>query len=338
MPDLAGARVLLTGVAGFVGARLARALLAQGAEVHGLLSPDTDAWRLDTLDAPARGAGRSLHLHRLDLLDYPVLQDVVDAVRPQYVLNLARRHCGPSLAERVQALCNNTVGVMHLLEATSRHKYLRLVHLGSSTEYGPRGRPLLESDALAPRSFYGVTKAASSLLCQQWAHAQGLPIVVLRPFLAYGYGEPPSQLIPVAVRALLSGGEIALTGSGCRRDWVFVDDLVDACLLALGCRAADGEVINVGSGQQWANEEVVALLEQILGVRARLCIGGYPEGPWDAPHWVADLDKAHRLLGWKPRHTLPEALEQYVPWLRDSLTGRSSVPPEVVLSRHPASP
>jgi nucleoside-diphosphate-sugar epimerase len=216
-------------------------------------------------------------------------------------------------------LQTGVLGTANLLEAVSTIPLERLVHLGSSLEYGPRDRPLLESDRLEPRTFRGAAKAAATLLCQQFARSDHCSVVVLRAFSVYGPWEAGTRLVPTAILAALRHHDMNLTGPGHRRDLVFVQDVVEACLLAVQAEPIAGEIINVGSGRQWANEEIVAQVQAISGQRIRVQAGNYPPSPSDTGYCVADIEKAKRLLGWKPRHTLQSGLEETVTWFRRHL-------------------
>lgn len=310
MTDLQGRRVLVTGAAGFIGANLTRGLLDAGAEIHALVRPSTNLWRLAEI-APR------LALHRLDLAQAELLQRTVTAIRPEVIFHLAAPGGHPSSqADRTEMLVDHLLGTANLLQATEPLDYRRFIHFGSSTEYGPRNRPHRESDLLHPWTTRGAAKAAATLLCQQFGRANHRPIVVLRPFSVYGYWEGPARLIPTAIRAVLSGREIALTVPGYRRDLVFIADMVAACLLAVESKKPTGEVINVGSGQQWSNEEVVETIQALSGRRVRVRVGAYPPRPSDTEHWVADIRKAKRLLGWEPGHCLRDGLERTIDWFR----------------------
>jgi nucleoside-diphosphate-sugar epimerase len=247
---------------------------------------------------------------------YEKLQETINEIRPEIIFHLAVHRAHLSQRDRWETLQTNILGTTNLLEATMPLNYQRFVHIGSSLEYGVRKRPLKESDRLEPVTFFGATKAAAALLCQQFARANRLPIVVLRLFSVYGYWEAPTRLVPTGIMAALRDREIALTTPGYRRDFVFVEDVVEACLLSLQAERVVGEVINVGSGQQWSNEEVVEMVQAVSGQKVKVRAGEYPPRPSDTTNWVADNRKAKRLLGWKPRHTLRNGLEKTIAWFR----------------------
>ncbi len=307
--DLRGRRVLVTGAGGFVGANLTRELLQRGADVHALVRPSTRLWRVAEIIP-------RLTLHLVDLSHREEIEKTVIAARPKVIFHLARDRGDRSKQDRFETLGLNILGTANLLEATASLDYERFVYTGSLLEYGVRKEPLKESDLLEPLTVYGVTKAAETLLCQQFARAHRRPVVVLRPVTVYGPWEAPTRLVPTAIRAALCNQEITLTVPGYRRDWLFVGDLVEACLLTLQAKNVAGEIINIGSGQQWANEEVVQMVETVSGERVKVRVGEYPPRPFDTSHWVADIRKAKSLLGWEPQHSLRSGLEKTIAWFR----------------------
>jgi nucleoside-diphosphate-sugar epimerase len=207
-------------------------------------------------------------------------------------------------------------GTVHVLEAALAQGVERLVQLGSFLEYGPSPAPVPESAAPRPVTLRGAAKAAATLWSQGFARATGLGSVVLRVFSAYGPWEQPGRLVPSAVRAALDGRPLPVTPSPSWRDFVYVDDVVSACLLAADARVAPGEAINVGSGVLSSSADVIAAVEAACARRLRI-EGHYPAAPADASACAADLAKACAVLGWRPRHSLAQGIEATVAWLRE---------------------
>ena len=114
--------------------------------------------------------------------------------------------------------------------------------------------------------------------------------------------------------------ERSLTSPGIRRDYVYVADVVEAVLRALTARGVEGEIVNVGRGEETTNEELVALLEEVVGHQIAVRPGTFPSRPGDVPHSRADLSKAARLLGWCPPTSLREGLARTAEWWRTSRT------------------
>ncbi|MCK5603111.1 GDP-mannose 4,6-dehydratase [Candidatus Pacearchaeota archaeon] len=307
MNDLRSRRILITGVAGFIGANLVRRLIQAGGEIHAIVRERTNLWRIKEVLT-------KLTLHRVDLLDFEELQQTVNRINPEIIIHLAKH--GPSPEDRWETLETNIIGTSNLLEVTSSLNYQCFIHTGTSLEYGPKSQPMTESDILEPSTFFGVTKASATMLCQQFAKARGRPIVILRPFMVYGYWDVPTNLIPTAIRAAMRKEKLALTPPGYRRDWVFIEDVIEAYLLTIQAENIAGEIINMGSGEQWSNEEIVDMVQDVYGQKIEVQVGAYSPRSFDTTHWVADIQKARKLLGWEPRHILRRGLEKTISWFR----------------------
>ena len=301
--------MLVTGATGFLGAHLTRALLRHGADVHALVRPSTRLDRIaDVVD--------DVHLHQAALEDERQMRRIAETARPELIFHLAVQRDDATAADRQAALRTNVFGTAMLLEATATQEHRRLIHLGSSLEYGGTTEALPEAAATAPLTFYGATKAAATLLCQQAVRATGREIVILRPFHLFGPWEHPAHLVPTAIRAALHGQALPLTAPGLRRDWLFVADAVDACLLSAVADNVAGEVINVAAGQDWSNHEVVTAIGEITARPLDVQTGAFPARQWDAERKVADIAKARQLLGWTPRYSLRDGLAMTVDWTR----------------------
>lgn len=305
---------MVAGAAGFIGSNLVRALAARGDSVHALVRPGTSLARLEDL------AGR-ISVHRVDACDREALLDCLREVRPAAVVNAAKSR--PSRSDPLIPVRDNVLAAANLLASAAEAGCARFAQLGSSTEYEARPGRLDEATPLRPVSIHGATKAAASLVCRALAEELDLALVVLRPFNVYGPWDEPGHLVPTAIAAALEDRELVLAPRG-RRDWIFVSDVVEACLLALDA-GIGGEDLNLGSGEHWANEEVVETIARLSGRRVRVRIDEQAGRPWDRDDWRADNSKAGKLLGWKPRHDLASGLEATIAWERE----RRSRPAEV---------
>jgi nucleoside-diphosphate-sugar epimerase len=303
--ELSGREVLVTGAAGFIGAHLVAALEKQGAIVHALMREATDPWRLETLGAKPNPI-------MADLTDFERVGCIVTTLRPDYLFHLAvSRHEGDGPA----ALTTNVAATLNLLKSAATPRLKRFVHLGSSLEYGKSDRPLREADRLRPDTLYGASKATATFLLQQTARAEGLPVIILRPFYVFGPLEPSKRLIPSAIRAGLKNEELRITAPGIRRDFVYVEDVVRACLISSCVEGLNGRDFNIASGSQWSNEEVVAEIGRILGRRIKVAVGRHKARDWDRPNFLADISAA-REMGWKPEYDLHNGLAKTVAWLK----------------------
>ncbi|HUZ25961.1 MAG TPA: NAD-dependent epimerase/dehydratase family protein [Streptosporangiaceae bacterium] len=308
-------RVLVTGVAGFIGSHLAEGLLGRGVAVTGVdsRSPASDPGAAENL---AGLVGRDdFHLVVADLVTAdltPLLEDV------PVVFHLAamagvRRSWGDRFADY---LACNVIATQRLLEACAAAEVPRLVAASSSSVYGHASTgPSREDDPLAPASPYGVTKLAAERLCAAYATRRqaSTSVVALRYFTVYGPRQRPDMAISRILRAAISGRGVPLYGDGRqRRDFTYVSDAVAATMAAA---TADTQmaVVNVGSGRSTTLKEVLDLVAAITG-------GAVPvlhrlDQPGDVEVTAADLTRAQELLGYQPSTDLAAGLRQQWTWL-----------------------
>jgi nucleoside-diphosphate-sugar epimerase len=272
----------VTGAGGFVGRHLVARLRADGWDVAALTRADAD------LADPAAAA------------------TAVRAADPDVVFSLAAGRAKGTAAERAATVQVNTSP--WLVDALP-DRCRAVVRLGSSTEYAESRHPLAEDAAVEPRGFFGATKAAGSILLQAAAAERGMRATVLRAFQVYGPGDHATRLVPVVLAAARTGGTVPLPARLSRRDWVWVGDVVDACVRTAEQEALpDGTVLNIGTGVQTSTEELIATAERVTGRPIATAPGAHPGRDWDTADWVADPSAARRLLGWQPTVDLAEGL------------------------------
>src|SRR6266851_5150545 len=253
-------RATVTGASGFVGANLVRRLLEAGHDVHVLLRPGYQPWRLQEV----------LPQLRVDVVD---LGD----------------------AEQVRAC------VAAGFEA--------LVNIGSSSEYGFKEHAPSEDEVLEPNSDYAVTKASATLYCRSTAIRLRVPITTLRLYSVYGPFEEPTRLIPTLLVRGLEGRWPPLVDPAVARDFVFTDDVTDACLIAATrSGSSPGAIYNIGSGRQTTLGEVVGAVKDLLAIGVEPSWGSMPPRVWDTTSWVGDNRRAVAALDWRPDRTLRAGL------------------------------
>jgi UDP-glucose 4-epimerase len=307
-------KALVTGAAGFIGSNLSAALLARGADVVGI-DCFTDYYpraikdqNLEPLRANARFRFVEAALQTVDLL--PLLDGVT------HVFHLAaqagvRRSWGRDFSTYVS---HNIEATQRLLEAAKDRPLARLVYASSSSVYGDSAPiPMREDAFVQPVSPYGVTKLAGEHLCGLYHVNYGVPAVSLRYFTVYGPGQRPDMGFHRFLRAAHLGEELAVYGDGEQtRDFTFVADAV-AATMAAGDQGRPGGVYNIGGGNRVSVNQVLALIERLLGRPVR--VRREPAQKGDMRDTVADTSRARADLGFAPGHTLEAGLAAESGWI-----------------------
>jgi nucleoside-diphosphate-sugar epimerase len=310
------ASYLLTGAAGFIGARTAELLLDAGHRVVGVddvndaYDPRVKRHRLARLAARPAFRFVELDIAKRDALAAARLE------RERYdaLLNLAARAgVRASVVNPWVYVDTNVTGTLNLLEWCRTHGVRKFVLASTSSVYGGSAESVFreEQETSRPISPYAATKKAAEALCHTWHALHGLDVTVLRYFTVYGPAGRPDMSVFRFVRAIREGEPITVYGDGTMaRDFTFVDDIARGTIAAL--RPLGYEVVNLGGERPAEVRELVATVERALGRRAE--VRHEPPHPADVPRTAACIDKARRLLGWEPRVSLTEGVAAAVAW------------------------
>ena len=305
----AAKRVLLTGGTGFVGANLARRLARDGHEVHLLVRPAENRWRLTAIEDQVR-----LHLARLE--ERALVEEVVSRVDPEWVFHLAAYGAYSSQRDVETIVTTNFNGTVHLVEACLNTGCEVLVNAGTSSEYGYQDHPPVESELPRPNSHYAVTKAAATLYCRFTAEVARRRLVTLRLYSVYGPWEEPTRFLPTLLVHARKGELPPLVTPQVARDFVYVDDAVEAFVLAATQPVEEsGPVLNVATGIQTTVAEVVELVRARFALAVEPVWGSMPDRDWDTHTWVGDARAIDAALGWRPKWDLEAGLARFAEWM-----------------------
>jgi UDP-glucose-4-epimerase GalE len=303
-------RVLVTGGAGYVGSHAAKLLAEHGHEV----------WIVDNLAEGHRAAAGMLPLVVADLIDQPTITKLLKSHRIDAVMHFAAFcYVGVSVREPAKYYQNNIVGTLALLEALRAADVRRIVFSSTCATYGnPIRVPIDEDHPQQPITPYGFTKLAIERALADYAHAYGLGYAALRYFNASGAAadgsigedhDPETHLIPLVLQVALGqrekvdifGTDYPTPDGTCIRDYIHVDDLASAHVLALE-KITDGAALklNLGTGRGASVEEIVEHCREVTGHAIPARAVARREG--DPPELVADASAAKRVLGWEAEH------------------------------------
>ncbi|MFN9693074.1 MAG: dTDP-glucose 4,6-dehydratase [Synechococcaceae cyanobacterium] len=337
-------RVLVTGGAGFIGGAVVRRLLRDSdvtifnLDKCGYASDLSGIEELASERSLASASGQERHqLLKIDLTDEAATQRALRQADPDLVLHLAAEsHVDRSIEGPGAFIASNINGTYSLLQAARAHfealpqerqALFRFHHISTDEVFGSLGAEgrFNESTPYDPRSPYSASKAASDHLVQAWHHTFGLPVLLTNCSNNYGPWQFPEKLIPVVILKALAGEPIPLYGDGGNvRDWLFVEDHVDALLL-VARDGLPGRSYCVGGHGECSNKELVTMLCDCLdrlrpeaAPHARL-ITPVRDRPGHDRRYAIDPSRISTELGWQPRHDLELGLETTVRWYLDHL-------------------
>ncbi|WP_421856494.1 NAD-dependent epimerase/dehydratase family protein [Oceanicaulis sp.] len=322
--------VIVTGAAGFIGMHTAERLLARGETVIGIDGFNT---YYDPALKEARAARLCAHkgfeLVRADIADHDALKALVARSGARRIVHLAAQAGvrysidNPFAYER-----SNLAGHLSVLEAARHNDVEHLVYASSSSVYGDRpltGEGFKESDpTVSPVSLYAATKQSCELISQSYAHLYGIPQTGLRFFTVYGPWGRPDMAYYKFTEMIARGEPIEVYGQGrMARDFTYIDDIIDGVIGVLDAPPARNahEIYNIGDSQPVGLMDMIASLEQALGMKADKIMR--PMQPGDVTATYADISRLNAKIGYKPKVMLTEGLQRYVAWWR-SYKGRTA--------------
>jgi len=304
---------VVTGGAGFIGSHIVCRLVRDGHPVR-VVDNLATGHRENLEEVEGR-----IEFFEGDVCDARLLQRVssgAEAVFHQAALASVPR----SVEDPLSTNRANVEGTLQTLEAARRCGVRRVVFASSSSVYGDApALPKREDMPPEPKSPYAVSKLAGELYCQAYAKLFGIQAVSLRYFNVFGPRQDPNSqyaaVVPLFIKSLLEGSRPTVYGDGQQsRDFTYVDNVVEANLLAARVGGASSMVMNIGCGSRCTLNELLRLLSEIVGVAAEPIYA--PSRPGDVLHSEADISRAREVLGYEPRTELKEGLRRTVEWYR----------------------
>jgi dTDP-glucose 4,6-dehydratase len=325
-------RLVITGGAGFIGSELVRQYLSESEhEVH-VIDSLTYAGNLSSLKSVSDSV--RYHFHKIDIVDYPSLEKVIQSIKPDAIMHLAAEsHVDRSIDGPGAFIQTNVVGTGNLLQISleywkgldsEKKASFRFHHISTDEVYGSLGETGLfeETTPYAPNSPYSASKASSDHLVRAWYHTYGFPTMITNCSNNYGPYHFPEKLIPLIILNGLAGKPLPVYGKGDQvRDWLYVADHARALRLVVekGC---PGETYNIGGHNEKQNIEVVKTICQLLDelsphteIKNRESLIEFvTDRPGHDMRYAIDASKIENELGWKPEETFESGLKKTVEW------------------------
>lgn len=300
---------LVTGGTGFLGSHLVRRLLSDGWDVAVMARPSSDVRRIQH----ELGSIRLLYadlLERDSLVQLAGL-DHIDVVFHLAAVGLHERTPRPAY----EVVKTNVMGTLNALMVADESGIARVVHCGTGLEYGA-GSLLSESALLRPASVYASSKAAAWLLAESLCRERSIELVSVRPFTVYGPDDSEWSLVGSLVKAAIDGAELDLTEGRQRRDFVFVEDVVEALLAAATVPSLDGEVFNISTGCETSVRAAAELVLELADGEGGVAFGARPYRAHELWESSGDPSKARDRLQWSAATSLRDGLARTISYER----------------------
>jgi UDP-glucuronate 4-epimerase len=308
-------KILVTGGAGFIGSHVVRGLLQTGTTVA-ILDDFNDFYDPQIKRANVKAFNGQAEVIEADIRNASAMKDVVGRGGYDSIIHIAARAgVRPSVQNPSAYIETNVVGTYNLLDAARLAGVGQFLLASSSSVYGMAGKVPFSEDLALPQTLspYAATKLAAEHLCGSYSHLYELAVVVMRFFTVYGPAQRPDLAIHKFTDSIYRGRPIQQFGDGTtRRDYTYVDDIVQGVLGALKYRRTPFEIFNLGENQTTTLTDLIVSIENALGKKA--IIEHLPEQQGDMPLTCADIDKARALLGYHPRVKISEGIPKFVDW------------------------
>jgi len=314
-------KVLVTGGAGFIGSHIVHRLLRTG-HTATILDNFNDYYNPAIKRANVEGFQRQAEVIEGDICDVDKVKTVTSKGKFDSIIHIAARAgVRPSLENPRAYIETNIVGTHNLLEAAKENGIGQFLFASSSSVYGLNKTVPFSEDAPLPQTLspYAATKLSGEHLCGNYSHLYDLRVACLRFFTVYGPGQRPDLAIHKFSDLIYHGKPIPQFGDGStRRDYTYVDDIIDGVFGALNYTGAKFDIFNLGESETTTLSELITALEKALGKKAQ--INYLPDQQGDMPLTCANIDKARRLLGYNPQVKIAEGIPKFVEWYLSTKT------------------
>lgn len=302
-------RILITGGTGFIGANLVHRLVKEGYRPTVFVRKSSNLSRLQNIIS-------KIQCIETDLQNRKLLSQQIRQIKPTHIFHLAVYGAHQAMQKNVfQTYTQNIISSVNLIEICCKQGFQQFINIGSSSEYGLKKAAMKEIDLLHPINHYGVAKMSISLAAAVFNDKYKLPISTLRLFNPYGYFEDKKRFIPYLIQNSIRGKIAKLSSPLYVRDFIFIDDVINALLLFISDKNSYSDIFNIGSGKQYSLQDVINILNvisnNVLKVKWNNHISNQPE----PSVWKADISKAKKLLKWKPEITLKQGLQKTYQWI-----------------------
>jgi len=307
-------KIVITGASGFVGANLAQNLSKTKHQIHIFTRKNSKLWRLEDIKT-------KLNIHKVTLDNSKALKKKLLEIEPKFVFHCATYGVLPSQTNFSKLIKTNLIGTYNLLQALEEcNKLSKLVNLDSSFVYGKKNNSIKENQIADPITLYGIVKLSQTNLVRYYSVKRKIPSITMRLFTPFGRFDQPGRLITDIMKSLITKKPLTLFSPYSKRDFIHINDVINALVLASNSPFKNGEIFNVGSGKYYSVKEFVTLASKVTKTKINVNwknkqrefdkLGG---------NGYANTRKISENLGWRPKITIQEGLLESYKWYKKNI-------------------
>lgn len=314
---LSNYHILVTGADGFIGHHVCAEIQKTGAKLSQLVRSKTFVSDKENIQIA------------VDLTNRNIVAETFATLQPDYVIHLAGEKNRSDNGTKFRDSYDRNLEIsLNVIEACiSLPKFKRLIFLGSCDEYGHDSSPFDEGQRELPTNAYGMSKLAVTKILSGLYHSCQFPSIVLRPTVIYGPNQGDEMFLSALIQSLLAQKDFAMTYGEQYRDFIYIDDVVDAIIKSLTAdNKMNGTVINIGAGDSWQIKKIAILVANLIHENANnhLKFGVIPYRPTEVMNYAVNIDRAVQLLGWQQTTNLEQGLQQTINHFRMKVDARKS--------------
>ena len=300
-------KILITGSSGFIGTNLLNTLKFQNFDIA-------------VIDRSYNHNFKNVTKYFGDICDYSFVEKAILDFQPNKVFHLAGyKNRASNVEELSLSIKVNLMGALNLYQALTKVSSVEsIIALGTTDEYGIHNSSYIESSIENPISPYGFSKLCGTQLAQFFNRSFNLPVIILRPTIAYGPYQANDMFIPSLINTLMSNSDFKMTEGKQLRDFIYISDLVEAMLLISENQNYNGEIFNIGSGESLKLSEVAATIAKDLKREQFLKLGLIPYRKNEVMQYETCTDKINNTLGWFPKVSFKKGIELTIKHYRDN--------------------